>query len=416
MLKKKGLHSLIVPIYWVAGDGAQKLRRHMKKSVKFFSFVDFGPNQVFEDVSGRHCIFIVSPVQKRICKVLRFKRECPIPDIIAGLDTKSEDRSGNVEYVEVSQSAIYDMRDKITLATVQEGTALSFVESHPALFPTFGDAWQGIIEATDKVTRRLLEKVTTSGEGIDDTFVGKGVFVLSEDEVRALDLSQEEMTQLVPYYSDEHIRRYYLNRSTSEFLIYSDRSFRNNVTNFPKLKKHIDGVQTFISSSNRPYGLHRPRKRQHFVNPAILCPQMVRKPRFAYSETEHFVGMSINLIVPYDKNHAFYLLGILNSNVVTFWLNRRAKKRGANIDIGVSTIQNIPVPKQDDTKNCGEVSRLAKELFLYLSEKPPSNGRNEFNNHASNVEKRLNEKIYKLYGLGEDEIEEIEKEVATLEI
>ena len=68
-------------------------------------------------------------------------------------------------------------------------------------------------------------------------------------------------------------------------LIEKNRKYKN-------LKAHLDFYSDFITSSNGPYGLHRPREIDLFNKKKILFKGMFVKNECAIDEDKYFVGMS----------------------------------------------------------------------------------------------------------------------------
>src|SRR5690606_34028759 len=103
--------------------------------------------------------------------------------------------------------------------------------------------------------------------------VGQGVFVLSQDEIEILKLNSEELRHIKKYIDPNDVEKYYINSNSSKYLIYSDGLVKLKIekdTNFKNLKAHLQTMSPFITSSNKPYGLHRPRKSKFFEKEKIV--------------------------------------------------------------------------------------------------------------------------------------------------
>lgn len=130
----------------------------------------------------------------------------------------------------------------------------------------------------------LMEKEATNGIHTHHDFVnkkihgvfpdlelGKGIFVLSNNELNNLNLDKKEKSLIKPYFTSEQIERYYTSNKNCFWIIYTDSSFKNknSMDNYPKLKSHLDKVGKAITSDNKPYGLHRAREEHFFKENAL---------------------------------------------------------------------------------------------------------------------------------------------------
>ena len=116
-------------------------------------------------------------------------------------------------------------------------------------------------------------------------YLGKGIFVLFQNEVNELVLTQEEKQLLVPYIDGTEMSRYKLAKEVKNWLIYSDKECKELIENdsrYERIKHHLDYMADYITSSNKPYGIHRPRQRVYFESPKIIMPSMFVENGFCY--------------------------------------------------------------------------------------------------------------------------------------
>lgn len=114
-------------------------------------------------------------------------------------------------------------------------------------------------------------------------------------------------------------------------MIYSDQETKEKIANDPKyvhLKKHLDNMAEYITSSNRPYGIHRPRKKYYFEKSKIIMPSMFADNNFVIDYDMHlYVGMSFSCIIVEEKDFLpEYVLAILNSKIAREWFYTFGKK------------------------------------------------------------------------------------------
>lgn len=110
---------------------------------------------------------------------------------------------------------------------------------------------------------------------------------LSEYEVENLNLTIEEKTILKPYLNPNVITKYKILSHSKNYLIYSDKGTKMLIANdarFLNIKRHLDKLSIYITSSNSPYGLHRPRKLCYFEKDKIIFKGMSSEPKFIFDE------------------------------------------------------------------------------------------------------------------------------------
>lgn len=143
------------------------------------------------------------------------------------------------------------------------------------------------------------------------------------------------------------------------------------------------------------FQLHWPRKEALFMGEKVVYPQMGAKPTFAYSDTPYFTNMSANIVYTECEIDLKVLTCILNSELAHFWLMHRAKNRGIGLDIAVSVVDKFPVNRQilDNI----ELKVLSDKVIKYAKNGEP----------YDDIDDRIDDVIYKLYGITEEEKSEI---------
>ena len=268
------------------------------------------------------------------------------------------------------------------------------------------DVSQGVVEAPDKVSRKQL---LVSGR--TDVAAGDGVFVLNKSEYRGMHFNEFEKGLIEPYLDPSDVERYFIKQNVSKFLIYSDSEARRFIAeegNFKRIRSHLDKFKVFITSSNGPYGLHRPRVRKFFTRPKILFKNMFIEPSFALDEKKRYVGFSFSCIIRRDM--AYYLewvLAILNSRLAFYWFNLYGKKRGAGLDIGVDKLRTFPI-KKTTARGQEEIVALVNRIHSitnnddYLLDQVKRAKVKEY-------ESQIDQMVYEHYGLTPEEIKIVEQ-------
>ena len=394
ILKPNGYLAFITNSYWMRSDGASKLIDRIEKEFIVNTIVDFDNYKVFEDVSGKHNISVFSKGQnkKLKCRILTINKQNPssVIEEYNLLEINNENLFSNSKLNIQSNDNIFENCD--------------ILDNH-------FDTSVGVQESTDKVTRTQKEKTKRT-----DINIGDGVFVLTEKEIKNLGFTKEEKKLLKPYVNTLHIKRYSLTFA-NEYLLYLGKTEREDIAKgkCPNIKKHLDNVKEFITSSNAPYGIHRTREQRYFEEPKLICKGMFLKPEFYFDYEKYYCGFSFSVIIQKSKEYELkLLLALMNSKLGEYWFNLNGKKRGVGVDIGVKVFRLFPLPKTTNTdfsKLSNEILKAEMqltELYKSISTSTLQSSITQTERQITHFENKINELVYQLYNLTEEEIKLIE--------
>ena len=112
---------------------------------------------------------------------------------------------------------------------------------------------------------------------------------------------------------------------------------------------------------------------------------------------EYLAGKSTTIVIDDDLDHLKFLLGLLNSKIVTFWYRNYYKSltlAGGYLRINQGEIKSIPVPEPSSSSKRRVVSLVEKVLLAKAS-----NSRN-----TARLEAELEVEIAALYGLSDADL------------
>ena len=325
LLKINGIITFITSRYWINSSGAKKLIRHIKSEMSFIDIVDIGNLTVFENVVGYHMISELRKTKKN--ELCYYKKlDIDVNNIQEGIFSKQ---------VPIPQNELFSENDEIIFEKSDNNSDLTLND--------VCSVFQGVVEASDKISNKMYKRNPDPKH-----YVNEGIFVLSEDEYNALKLTSDEK-EIFELYEDEGcINRYYTDYSKIRHLIYSDSLNRDKIksnTNFKNLKAHLDYMSDYITSTYKPYGLHRARVYDDFVQDKLIGPSMFRIPNFTFDDKKLFVGMSYNVIISKRSTNLLFVLALLNSSYASDWFYKKAKHRGVGVDVGVDKLRTFPIPQ-----------------------------------------------------------------------
>jgi hypothetical protein len=379
--KEKGNISYITNSYWMKSDGAKKLISRIYNEKTIDEIVNFDDYPIFEEVSGKHMIhsYINAKSENYEVKLIIIDNSTFNNDInnqqIKFIDGKNIINENNI---------------------IIEGISANFFNDCMTL-DDFYFVNQGVVEATDKLSKKSIL------ENESNKKAGEGVFVINEEELNQLNLTIEELKIIKPYLNSSHLGKYAINFK-DEYLIFSDKINRKAIeeNKYPNIKKHLDKYKEFITSSNAPYGLHRDRssKENPFEQPKLICKGMFATPEFTYDESKYYVGFSFSVITSKDENYSLkYLLSLMNSKLGNYWFQINGKKRGIGVDIGVKVFRLFPV-KKTNKENQQSLIEIVEEII--------SNKKQSFSYDTTALENQIDQLVYQLYELTEEEIKIVE--------
>lgn len=414
---KKGEYiSFITPSYWLKSSGASKLIGRLRENVNIDVVVDFGNNKVFEDAPGKHLVFVLSNLmdERGRTRYFKFYNKLKTEDIIVILEKLT---NGIIKMEEFDSKTIFTDNCFLDFSGFNIRELANNIEKRCIPLQTVDkklEVSQGIVEAPATIDRNVARRFNLTER------IGEGVFVLSKKELITLKLRPNEEIYVKPYLRVQDVSRY-LSEDRGYKVLYignkDNKYIQRNRSLFPSLVKHLDKYKIVITSSNKPYGIHRTRDNKYFINNKIIGPNMFDIPKFTYSPDEAYVNFAFNVIIKNDSELSLkYVLGLLNSKIGEFWFNTRGKKRGVNVDIGVGVLRRFPVHPIDfsDASDAANHDRMVELVEQILTAKKAwSSAQTEkdktyYYDKCEALDEKINTLVYALYGLKKEEIDIVE--------
>jgi hypothetical protein len=396
LLKENGVLNFIAPNNWVTNAGASKMRNFMLNNSKFLNLIDFGSYMVFDSASIQTMIMLFQKSKAVEYKFDYRKISVDKPIIKDALNVIAKKNTPNIEYLNpiISKVKFIDKDFTYNSEIFNEILNKIKVKSNFEL-NSKEEVAQGIVYPQDFVNKKSQSILGSNYK------IGDGVFAIDDNEKASLNLNIKELDLIKPYYTSSQFSRYYADKENNLWIIYTDSKFKNEkeILPYPNIKKHLDKFQEIITSSNKPYGLHRARNEYFFNGEKIIvqrkCPN---KPVFTYTNFDTYVSATFYVIKTNRLNQK-YLTALLNSRLVEFWLRNKGKMQGNNFQIDKEPIINIPlIEPSEDFQN--KVSNKVNSILILKQENPKAD--------TSSLEKEIDQMVYTLYGLTEEEIAIVE--------
>lgn len=345
ILKSRGHLCFIAQNNWITSAGASKLRDKVLEETEIKTFIDFNDYQVFDLPSIQTMIVILQKKHPKQEYNIRygqlFEKNQSQNQLQIFLNSDNKTRVGERYKVPFRPSLYRGKTFRFNKPEIEK--LLNTIASKANKFLEENEISTGIDVHQDKVNKDHLKKL---GSGFK---VGDGIFQLSNDEYKRFNLNKKEKDVIKPFYTSQKLFRYYGNPQNSEWVIYLDKKRRKNIQEYPTIRNHLDQFKDIITSDFGPYGLHRSRDERFFKGEKIMSLRKCAEPTFTYTDFDCYVSQSYFVIKPYKINLKF-LTGLLNSQLIKFWLQYKGKLQGKNFQIDKEPLKEIPIliPKSID--------------------------------------------------------------------
>lgn len=358
-LKPGGRLGFVLPEYWLQRHSARPLRRKIWTETRIEELWLYGAEKPFREAPGHHTSLLV--LEKN----------------------RQPDQSG-VRSIRLGQGQHHQPPDRDSLIkaglSFQPGSGrlligqtdeLAILEAMTATGNSIPAQWiqQGIVLPQGRLRHKDRQKLPAD---LADTLPeDAGIFLLTPGEVAALNLSEAEQTLLKPYYLPGDFQpEQGFQQPARYYLLYLDRKNRQCLHDFPErypnIRQHLNRLAPVITSSNGPYGLHRPRQPEWFEGGTRLYGlRQTPKPCFAVATEPAYVNEGFYILRPQAPWTPEALGRLLNSKLAWFWFYHQ-KRKGHQLQIDKDVLSVFPLPPLTP-KQAGAVASapLAEILALY---------------------------------------------------
>ena len=348
-----GIVSYITSRYWINSSGSKNLIKHIRETSYLFHVVDIGKLAVFNEVAGHHMLHFYKIGEKQ--------GHCLVNKLTESVDAIRSDSSDGLVNMSTQESvSLFTNTDEIKLYSDP------FVIEGDNVVGDFYSVTQGVVQNPDKVSGVMAKRY-----GLKQ---GNGVFVLTDEEIDAINLNDTEESYIKPFFDEAMIQRYSLNAITNKSLIYITKNNCPNLKGMPNIERHLsqykkimDGRRETIKGTIEWFQMHWPRDPIYFESDKVVIPSMFVRPKAAYVDQPAYFGLGSNVVIGGNGVYSLkFLTAILNSSIACWWFYRNGKKRGAGVDIGVERLRGFPLPgvNQSQSKTLSIMVDLVKRSIL----------------------------------------------------
>ncbi len=387
ILNKKGYFSFIVASKWLRAQYGLPLRQMLKEQT-LHQLIDFGDLRVFRTATTYSSIIIASKFTKPNIKV-------PVLEVET-LEFESLRRYVKDNNCMISKELLDDfgwtLKDEVEINLIKKLN-------------------ENNIPLKKYVKNKLYRGLLT---GYNEAFV---VDESTKNEI-IKDTRNEE--RLKPFLVGRDIKRYLKPRS-NKFLIFFPKGFTNNSKgkngvkwldkNYSKIADHLikykQRAELRWDKGDYWWELRACDYYSEFEKPKIFWPGISKEVvSFTFDENNYYGNDNTHFIISNDK----FLLGLLNSKISKYFLTNICDKvQGGFYRLKIIYVRQIPIPP----KRNPEIEKLVNNILNLNKQLESTNletQRQQIQRAIAHAEKRIDEMVYELYGLSEEEIRIVEGE------
>jgi len=345
LVKDGGYFGFIIPNTWLTIDTFSNLRKFLLEQTGSLQIINIY-DRVFQDANVDNCLLI-------------FKK---------------------------------GKRSKVMLGEFREGKLEIVGKFSPNLFSA-NNYIINISLAKDKNKMMILKKVNKKSKQLDELSTIKSGFVAYETG-KGKPPQTDEMKNNRVYHSNknegEHWYRYLDGKDVKRY--------------------QIDWSGMWVK-----YGkwLAAPRTPELYINPRILVRQIPSQPPYSINGVFINENMLMNdrnsMIVLYFKTNPLFILAVLNSKLTTFWFTNTFDKFQRKIfpQFKVKELAIFPIPQASKNEQ-EEVAKKSQQMLNLNKELQATSENtdkwNQLKEKIERLDKKIDNEIYKLYGLTKEEI------------
>lgn len=371
VLRTDGQFCYILPNKWMRAGYGENLRRFVQKE-RIRGIVDFGDLPVFEEATTYPCI-------------MHLEKTTPA-ETFPAVEIKTLEMPNGLNAVVEAQRF-----DVLTGELRDEGWTLM-----------------------DSRTQKLLAKIRSKGVPLKEYVDGKIFYGIKTGLNEAFVIDAETKDRLIaedprsaevikPFLAGRDIKRY-KQPVSSKFLIFTRRGI--DIEQYPAIKRYLEQFKEQLMPKPKGFKGTWPGRKtgtykwyelqdavdyfEQFDSRKIIVPAIVKNASYAY-DTENHYSNDKTTIIPTDD---MCLLAQLNSKVVDFYFKAIAStKQNGYFEYKPVYLSQLPiVPTDNEELSLMAAKRLEAERAGRIDE-------------VKSLEKQIDEVVFGLFGLSEEEIE-----------
>ena len=377
IVREKGVLTYIAKNQWLCSASASNMREEIYRKSNLKKIVDFGVNMVFENASQQTMIVTLEKNlnnESHCIEYLKFAKPTKLKEI----KRRISENFKNLDGLLVSRKRLpkdYSKTENLTFSSIEKEVILNKIDAKKNFeFNQKVEIIQGIIGGPDKAFTANKEELSN----------------FTHDEKKYIKMLH---TSTGKFYTPD----------TDKYIFYIHRHNFNSLDDCPNIKNQLIEYQEKLvdrrevkKNSIKWFHLWWPRDEKFFVDGAkIVFASRTKGRNFSFT-TQSFYGSRNLFFIKSDRVNLKYIVALLNSKLMCFYMDERLKHTGDLLQLDKNQFIKIPLFTPDRTQD-----------FEKLVDKIIEN--KKMNGSAKRLEAQIDQLVYQLYDLTDEEISVVEK-------
>lgn len=387
IIKPSGLMSYIAKNQWFESTSASKMRKSLYENGNILSIIDFGTNMVFEEASQQTMIFLIQKNATNVSHDISYKKVMNnlSNEKIAMLLNEQHHEDLKVTIKKITKD--YDENANLTFSSSQNEIILEKIEGLKNFeFDEKKEMIQGLIGGPDEA------------------------FIVSKDELSSYTDAERMYIKMLHTNTGK-----YLTPESNQYIFYiSAKNFKDrNIDDLPNIKAHLLPYKSYTDAKGKDCGLDYRREtlsgqKQWYhlwwerdetffkAGDKLVWAKRTQGAKFTYTDGA-FYGTANLFFIKTDRVELKYVTALLNSKLMYFYMHERLKHTGDLLQIDKNQFMKIPIYVPSELTN-----------FVELTDKIIDLKKADSKADATALENQIDEMVYKLYNLTDEEIAIVE--------
>jgi predicted type IV restriction endonuclease len=390
ILKKEGLVGFISSNQFLITEYGRMIRELLLKNYEIKKMVDFGDLPIFESALTYVSIFILRKGNRKDFVYLKIN---------------SMDEVKKLESIKGVNIEINSLTNDSWVLTKNEESIIINKLNLIQKLNKIGSANAGIITGLDDIL--MLDKSELNKNNFEKELILP--LVRGTDPKRYEYVSPSKYV-IYPYKVEEGKTKILSEKELKNFPIVYNYLIKHKSV----LMKRKDSRKTFENRKDW-FALVRFGRKEIFNQEKIVTPGEVKEHKFSLDNSK--AGFScarvFAITLENKKYNLRYILAILNSNLIKFYLRHIASlKQGGYYTFSSNTLGQIPIhlpSSSQEKKIIPLVEQILELQKKYHDEKVSGGEKERLEQQIENTDYEIDEEVYKLYGITEEEKKIIEE-------
>lgn len=397
MIHQGGKFGLILPDVILYQVDNQKIRRLLIE--KFFVDEILNLGDVFKNVTRPTCIIIAS---------------------------KQKDRNAPTRTLDITDKK----RNQKDYKTICEGNFLEIKQEYFLSLPN------SVFATRNLINFKIIDHINTLDVKsliyfVDEDGIQRGIspdlkkaFIVDSEIIEKNKLEKDLLKPTLT--GGIHIKKYFI-ENKDLWIIYSNREI--DIKKYPHVKSFIDSYKNEITCSevklgkHSLYTLHRAREEKIFLKKEKIVGVITEDEIVAaLDEKQIYFTDGLYLFGVKEPHSSEYILGVLNSRLMRFIYKTLCMESGRVLaQVKPSMVENLPIrlfnyDSQEEKTLHNKMVQFVTQMLLTKKELPNAKTDNEkeyLEKKCKGLDRQIDALVYELYGLTEEEIEIVEKNLIS---